>query len=69
MDERFDEQVLSRAAIVLPLMMAYGVASNFNYALVGSALRAWLLRGRRLLAFNRALAAVLAATAAWMVTL
>jgi hypothetical protein len=41
-------------------------ASNFAYALVGSALRHWLAQGRRLLWFNRALAAVLVATAAWM---
>jgi threonine/homoserine/homoserine lactone efflux protein len=51
---------------VLPLMMAYGLASNFTYALVGSALRGWLAHGRRLLWFNRALALVLVATAAWM---
>ena len=64
-----DAQVLQRAAVVLPLMMAYGVASNFTYALVGSSLRAWLMHGRRLLVFNRVLAVVLVATAAWMVTL
>jgi threonine/homoserine/homoserine lactone efflux protein len=64
-----DAQVLQRAAVVLPLMMAYGVASNFTYALVGSSLRAWLAHGVRLLVFNRVLAVVLVATAAWMVTL
>jgi threonine/homoserine/homoserine lactone efflux protein len=64
-----DAQVLQRTAVVLPLMMAYGVASNFTYALVGSSLRAWLMHGRRLLVFNRVLAVVLVATAAWMVTL
>ena len=64
-----DADVVQRAAVVLPLMMAYGVASNFTYALVGSSLRAWLLQGRRLLVFNRVLAAVLVATAAWMATL
>jgi threonine/homoserine/homoserine lactone efflux protein len=64
-----DAQVLQRAAVVLPLMMACGVASNLTYALVGSSLRAWLVHGRRLLVFDRALAAVLVATAAWMVTL
>ena len=57
---------VQRLGIVLPLMMAYGLASNLTYAMVGSALRAWLARGRRLLAFNRSLAAVLVATAAWM---
>jgi hypothetical protein len=33
---------------------------------VGSLLRHWLAQGQRLLWFNRALAVVLAATAAWM---
>ena len=59
----------ARLALVLPLMMAYGFASNFTYALVGHALRGWLAHGARLLWFNRALAAVLVATAAWMATL
>jgi threonine/homoserine/homoserine lactone efflux protein len=58
-----------RLAWVLPLMMFYGLASNFTYALVGSALRGWLAQGRRLLWFNRTLALVLVATAAWMATL
>ena len=40
-----------------------------TYALVGSALRHWLTQGRRLLAFNRVLAGVLVATAAWMAVL
>ena len=60
------DPLLPRLALVLPLMMAYGFASNFTYALVGSALRHWLAQGRRLLWFNRVLAAVLVATAAWM---
>lgn len=59
----------ARLSLVLPLMMAYGFASNFTYALVGHALRGWLAHGARLLWFNRALAAVLVATAAWMATL
>jgi threonine/homoserine/homoserine lactone efflux protein len=59
---------LQRLAGVLPVAMAYGFASNFTYALVGSALRHWLQHGRRLLWFNRAMAAVLVATAAWMAT-
>jgi threonine/homoserine/homoserine lactone efflux protein len=59
----------ARLALVLPLMMAYGFASNFAYALVGSALRGWLAQGRRLQVFNRVLAAVLVATAAWMARL
>jgi threonine/homoserine/homoserine lactone efflux protein len=56
----------ARLALVLPLMMAYGFASNFTYALVGHALRGWLAQGARLLWINRVLAAVLVATAAWM---
>ena len=55
-----------RLALVLPLMMAYGLVSNFTYALVGSSLRGWLSQGRRLQGFNRAMAAVLVLTAAWM---
>ena len=64
-----DDAVGARLAIVLPLMMAYGFASNFTYALIGSALRHWLAQGRRLAWFNRALAAVLVVTAAWMAAL
>lgn len=63
------EPIAPRLAIVLPLMMAYGLASNFTYALIGSALRSWLALGQRLAWFNRALAAVLVATAAWMAVL
>ncbi|MFM7850161.1 MAG: LysE family translocator [Rubrivivax sp.] len=63
------EPIAPRLAIVLPLMMAYGLASNFTYALIGSALRSWLAVGQRLAWFNRALAAVLVATAAWMAVL
>ncbi len=57
-----------RLLIITLLMLAFAFASNFLYALVGSLLRQWLSRGARLLWFNRALALVLAATAAWMVT-
>ena len=63
------EPIGPRLAIVLPLMMAYGLASNFTYALIGSALRHWLAQGRRLLVFNRVLAGVLVVTAAWMALL
>lgn len=63
------EPLLPRLLIVVPLMMAYGLASNFAYALVGSSLRGWLAQGRRLLVFNRVLAAVLGATALWMALL
>ena len=58
-----------RLAVVLPLMMAYGLASNLTYALVGSALRGWLQQGTRLRVFNRGLAGVLVATAGWMTQL
>jgi threonine/homoserine/homoserine lactone efflux protein len=63
------DALLPRLALVLPLMMAFGFASNFTYALVGSALRDWLAQGRRLLVFNRVLAGVLVATALWMARL
>ena len=59
-------QVATRLAWVLPIAAAYGFASNFTYALVGAALRRWLAQGERLLWFNRGMAAVLAATAVWM---
>jgi len=58
---------LRRFAIVAPVMLVYAFASNFAYALAGALLRHWLAQGRRLLWFNRAMAAVLALTAWWMV--
>jgi len=62
-----------RFAVVLPVMLAYAFASNLTYALVGSLLREWLSgpagTGRRLVWFNRAIAAVLVATAIWMLFL
>ncbi|HQS01045.1 MULTISPECIES: LysE family translocator [unclassified Polaromonas] len=62
-----------RFAVVLPVMLAYAFASNLTYALVGSLLREWLSgpagSGRRLVWFNRAMAAVLVATAIWMLFL
>ena len=57
-----------RLAIISAIMVVFAFSSNFLYALVGSLLRQWLLQGTRLLWFNRALALVLAGTAAWMVT-
>jgi len=57
-----------RLAIICVVMVGFAFASNFTYALVGSLLRQWLAQGRRLLWFNRALAAVLVATAVWMLT-
>ena len=57
-----------RLAIICGVMMVFAFTSNFTYAVAGSMLRGWLSRGPRLLWFNRALAAVLVATAAWMAT-
>lgn len=59
----------ARLALVVPVVMAFGLFSNLSYALVGSALRGWLAQGQRLLVFNRVLALVLVATAAWMARL
>lgn len=63
---------LQRFAIVLPLMLTFGFASNLTYALIGSMLRDWLSgpsgSGTRLRWFNRFMAMVLVATAAWMTT-
>jgi threonine/homoserine/homoserine lactone efflux protein len=62
-----------RFAVVLPVMLAYAFASNLTYALAGSLLREWLSgpagSGRRLVWFNRVMAAVLVATAIWMLFL
>lgn len=60
------EATLMRLAQVLPVMMAFALASNLTYASVGAALRQWLASGRRLLVFNRVLAVLLAGTALWM---
>jgi threonine/homoserine/homoserine lactone efflux protein len=57
-----------RLTIISAIMMVFAFSSNFAYALLGSMLRQWLSQGPRLLWFNRALALVLAATAAWMLT-
>ena len=56
----------ARLLLVLPVMLAFGFASNFTYALIGSLLRGWLARGRRLLWFNRLMALALVLTAGWM---
>lgn len=56
-----------RLALICAVMTLFAFTSNFTYALTGSLLRDWLAQGRRLLWFNRALALVLVATAAWMV--
>ena len=61
---------LQRFAWILPLMLAFGFASNLLYALTGSLLRGWLAgpdgTARRLQWFNRGMAMVLAGTAFWM---
>ena len=56
-----------RLAVVLPVMLFFAFTSNFTYAATGALLRHWLAQGARLLWFNRAMALVLVATAAWMV--
>jgi len=55
-----------RFALVLPVLLCFGLASNFSYALTGSLLRRWLASGNRLLVFNRCMAVLLICTAAWM---
>jgi len=56
----------SRFLQTLPLMLFFAFSSNLTYALIGSMLRHWLAQGRRLLAFNRLMALLLTATAAWI---
>lgn len=62
----------ARFAVILPLMLAFGLVSNLTYALIGSLLRNWLAgpaqSGLRLRWFNRFMAAVLTGTALWMAT-
>ena len=60
--------VMARFALILPLMLIFGFISNLAYAAMGSMLREWLQIGHRLQWFNRVMAAVLVATAAWMAT-
>ena len=64
--EVYAPDALGRLALVLPVMVAFGFASNFTYAMVGSLLRHWLAQGRRLLWFNRLMALALVLTAGWM---
>ena len=59
---------LQRLAIVLPVMLLFAFFSNLAYAATGAMLRQWLAQDRRLLWFNRSMALVLVATAAWMTT-
>jgi threonine/homoserine/homoserine lactone efflux protein len=66
------DDALSRFAVVLPILLAFGLSSNLTYALIGSLLRRWLADaehgGRRLRWFNRSMAVVLVVTAVWMAT-
>ncbi|HUP07096.1 MAG TPA: LysE family translocator [Caldimonas sp.] len=58
-----------RLAIVCGVMVAFALSSNLLYALAGSLLRRSLAHGSRLLWFNRSMALLLVATAAWMLAL
>ena len=58
----------NRFALLLPIMLFFGFASNLLYAAMGSLLRDWLQQGHRLAWFNRFMAVVLVVTAAWMAT-
>ena len=58
-----------RLAIVCTVMIAFALTSNAAYALAGSMLRRVLAVGNRLLWFNRSMAALLLATALWMLAL
>lgn len=57
---------MARMLVVLPVMAFYALSSNLLYACIGAALRQWLATGRRLLWFNRGMAALLVLTALWM---
>ena len=60
------DDALERCFVLLPLMMLFGLVSNLTYAVMGSLLREWLLKGMRLLIFNRCMSLVLVLTAGWM---
>jgi threonine/homoserine/homoserine lactone efflux protein len=62
------EGFAARYTVLLPTMLGFALVSNLSYALVGAGLRGWLAHGRRLLVFNRCMAAVLVLTAFWMLT-
>jgi threonine/homoserine/homoserine lactone efflux protein len=55
-----------RLLLVCSVMVLFAFASNLAYAMAGSLMRQWLSQGRRLMGFNRVMAAVLVATAVWM---
>jgi threonine/homoserine/homoserine lactone efflux protein len=58
-----------RLAIVCGVMVVFALTSNTLYAVAGSLLRRMLTQGNRLAWFNRAMALLLVATAAWMAAL
>jgi threonine/homoserine/homoserine lactone efflux protein len=58
-----------RLAIVCGVMVVFALTSNTAYALAGSLLRRVLGTSSRLLWFNRAMAALLVATAVWMLAI
>ncbi len=60
------DDALERCFVLLPLLMLFGLVSNLTYAVMGSLLREWLLKGSRLLVFNRCMSSVLVLTAGWM---
>jgi threonine/homoserine/homoserine lactone efflux protein len=64
------DDAVQRFAMILPLMLAFGLASNLTYAVIGSLLRSWLSGPeqsfRRLRVFNLCMAALLVGTAGWM---
>ena len=53
-------------SIITLVFAASCVASNFLWALLGTAMRSWLQTGVRLRAFNALIGASLLATAAWL---
>jgi threonine/homoserine/homoserine lactone efflux protein len=60
------ERPLARAAIVIAVCALAAALSLLTWGWIGAALRRGLASGRRLTAFNRSMAALLAATALWM---
>lgn len=60
------EPAWTRTATVVAICASASLASLVAWGWIGAALRGWLARGRRLRAFNAAMAVLLAATALWM---
>jgi threonine/homoserine/homoserine lactone efflux protein len=63
---QYAAQSASWHALAAALFGAFGFASNFAWALLGSGLKPWLSHSARLLWFNRAMGAALAVTALWI---